>query len=377
MIDQRADTGAPSERQLGLLLACFHGRKTAGKARHDLSDALQAQGDELLDTNVLQVNEKHKANTHDPRKVLRETVAAGLVWGACGLAGADGLWSVLFWGAVGAVGGALFMYYSVHHLTKSELARLGSALPADSSALAIWVGTKDARRLLETGAIRKPSVASAAAIGADLSTRVFSGASDPVEVSPGSGDTLRTDDTVLSLVILRYPRPETAKQMGLKPPIETPLEVEMMIRSDADGHRHVSDPSLGVRAAAKSDALWWGGFGLVFGALAGAAGGGALLGLIEGGVWSAIVWGVVGLGVGALYGTVVLKSVSPRELKGVGSLAAPGTSIVVAWVDAQSPLTKDVLDAYSTAGSQRLVLNFNSGEAGAVLKPPDKLAMGA
>ena len=370
MSDPRADTGAPSDGQLGLLLACFRGRKTAGKARRTVETQVQAQGAELLDTVVLEIDGKHKATTHDPRNVLRTTVTVALVWGACGLLGANGLWSVLFWGAVGAVGALLFMYYSIHHLTKSELARIGSAFPPDSSALVIWAGTKDARRLLETVASRKPSVASAAAIGADLSTRVYSGASDPVDVSPGSEDGLRTDDTVLSLVMLRYPSPEAAKQMGLHPPIETPLEVGTMIRSDADGHRHVSDPSLGVRAAAKSDALWWGGFGLVFGGLAGAAGGGALLGLIEGGVLSAIVWGVVGLGVGALYGAVDLKAFSARSLKNVGSLAAPGTSIVVALVDAQSPLTKDVLDAYNTPGSQRLVLNFNGGEGGAVLEPP-------
>ena len=127
--------------------------------------------------------------------------------------------------------------------------------------------------------------------------------------------------------------------------------------------------TIGVKAAAKSDALWWAGFGLVFGALAGAAGGGALLGAIEGGVKSAIVWGIFGLGAGALYGAVVLRSVSPRRLTSVGSLAAPGTSIVVAWVDAQSPLTKDVLDSYSAPGSQQLVLNFCAGEGGVVLQP--------
>lgn len=364
----REDRGAPSDGQLGLLLACFNGRKTAGKARHSLSDKLRAQGDELLDLNVLEVDEKHKATTHDPRKVKWATVSAALVWGACGLAGANGVWSILFWGAVGAVGAVLFMYYSLRHLTKSELARIGSELPAQSSALAVWVGTTDARRLLEAAASSKPSGASAAAIGADLSTHVFSGAGDTVEVPPGSGDELRTDDTVLSLVLLRYPRPETAKQMVSQPPIETPLEVEMMIRSDADGRRHVSDPYFGVKAAAKSDALWWAGFGLVFGALAGAAGGGAALGLIEGGVRSAIVWGVVGLGAGALYGAVVLKAFSARSLKSVGSFAAPGTSIVMAWVDAQSPLTKDVLDAYSTPGSQRLLLNFKSDEHGVALE---------
>src|SRR5512132_717290 len=63
-----------------------------------------------------------------------------------------------------------------------------------------------------------------------------------------------------------------------------------------------------------------------------------------------------------LYGYVFLKSFSRRGLKSVGSFAAPGTSILMAWVDAASPLTDDVLDAYNTSGSRRLVLNFNSRE---------------
>ena len=366
-----ADTGASGHEQIGVLLACFDGRKTATKARRSLETQVRAQGDELLDTVVLEVDEKHKATTHDPRKVFRAIVTAGLVWGACGITGADGLWSVLFWGAVGAIGGGLFMHYSLRHLTKSELARVGSRLPAQSSALAIWAGTTDARRLLETATTQKPSVASVAAIGADLTTRVFSGPTDPVEVPPGAAD--KVDHTaVLSMVMLRYPSPEMAEKMASHPPVgddgaALPLEIEMMIRSDAGGHRHVSDPEFGAKAAAKSELLSWGGFGLVFGVLAGAAGGGALLGIIESGVSSAIVWGIVGLGVGVLYGLVVLKSFSPRRLKSVGSLAAPGTSILMAWVDAARPITESVLDAYGAPGSQRLLLNFNFNARGAVL----------
>jgi hypothetical protein len=40
----------------------------------------------------------------------------------------------------------------------------------------------------------------------------------------------------------------------------------------------------------------------------------------------------------------------------------------MAWVDRASPLTASALDAYAKPGSQRLVLNFNSGEGGAVLE---------
>jgi hypothetical protein len=156
--------------------------------------------------------------------------------------------------------------------------------------------------------------------------------------------------------------------MVRQPPADSVLEVEMMIRRDSDGSRHVSDPYFGVRALAKSDLLWWGGFGLVFGALGGAVGGGGVLGFIEDGVLEAIAWGILGLGAGALYGLVFGKAFSARRLKGIGSLLTPGTSLLMAWVDRASPLTASALDAYTTPGSQRLVLNFNSGEGGAVLE---------
>jgi hypothetical protein len=366
--DPGADAGAPSDGQLGLLLACFDGRKTAGKARRSLERQLRAQGDELLDTVVLEVDEKHKASVHDPRRIFWGTVSAALVWGACGMAGADGVWSVLFWGVVAAIGGVLILYYTLHHLTKTELASIGSGLPAQSSALVVSVATNHPRRLLEAVALQKPTAASVAALGADLTTHVFAGPADPVELAPGSADELRGDSTLVSMVVLRYPSPETAKQMVRQPPADSVLEVEMMIRRDSDGSRHVSDPYFGVRALAKSDLLWWGGFGLVLGALGGAVGGGGVLGFIEDGVLEAIVWGIVGLGVGALYGVVFGKAFSARRLKGIGSLLTPGTSLLLAWVDRASPLTASALDAYTTPGSQRLVLNFNSVEHGAVLE---------
>src|SRR5512132_1129018 len=74
--NSRPDTGTQDVAQLALLLACFDGRKTAAKARHNLDTQLQAQGDELLDTVVVEVDEKHKATTYDPRKLLWGTVSA-------------------------------------------------------------------------------------------------------------------------------------------------------------------------------------------------------------------------------------------------------------------------------------------------------------
>lgn len=48
--DARADTGAKRGSALGVLLDCFGGTKTAGKARRSLDAQLKAQGDALLDT---------------------------------------------------------------------------------------------------------------------------------------------------------------------------------------------------------------------------------------------------------------------------------------------------------------------------------------
>ena len=368
MSDPAAATTGGSDRQLALLLACFDGRKTAGTKRKGLEGRLRAQGDELLDTVVLEIDKNHKASVRDPRRILWGTVTVTIVWGLCGLTGAYGAWSVLFWGAVGAIGGLLFLYYTLHHLTKSDLASIGSALPPESSAVVTWVGTKDGRRLLDAVAVDTPSAASVAIIGADLTPHVYAGSADSAELPPRSGDQLRGESTVLSMVMLRYPSRETAKELALKPPADSVLEVEMTIRRDSDGSRHVSDPYFGVKAMAKSDLLWWGGFGLVFGAILGIAGGGGVLGFIEDGVLTAIAWAIVGLGVGALYGLVFGKAVSARRLKSVGSLLAPGSSILMAWVDAKSPLSDSTLDAYSRPGSQRLILNLNSSEHGAVFE---------
>jgi hypothetical protein len=355
--------------QPGFLLACFDGKHTAGKARRNLTDQLRAQGDKVLETGIVEVGENHKGSAHDPHFVLWGTLTATIVYGLCGFAGAYGAWSVIIWALVGAIGGWIFAYYYIRHVTKSELARICAGLPAQSSALAIWVVTDDARRVLETTATEAASVASIATIEADLTTHVFAGPANPVELPASSAGKIRDDDTtLLTLVMFRYAKPETAKQTAVHPPADSPLEVVAMIRNDANGHRRMSDPYLGVKAFAHSDMLWWGGFGLVVGALSGWAGGGGILGGTEQGVATAILWGLAGFGVGAIYGLIIVRTISQRGLKSVGSVLSPGTSILVAWVDAAHPLTESVLDEYTKPGSERLVLNFNTAAHGAVLE---------
>jgi len=50
------------------------------------------------------------------------------------------------------------------------------------------------------------------------------------------------------------------------------VQVEAVIWADSSGRRHVVDPSQGVAAWARRDAVSWGLFGVVVGALAGAFG---------------------------------------------------------------------------------------------------------
>jgi hypothetical protein len=142
----------------------------------------------------------------------------------------------------------LYAYVSEHILTKAELARIGTRLPAQSSALLFFAETIDPSRLLEATTNHAPSVVSAATIGDDLTTRVFAGPSDHL---------LPLDQrALLSMILFRYPETETAKQVASRiaansaQPANLP-DVELVIKTDRSGHRHVTDPSHGVAAWAK------------------------------------------------------------------------------------------------------------------------------
>jgi uncharacterized membrane protein len=364
-------TQATTKKQLGLLLACFDGHKTAGKARRSLDEQLRAQGNDLLDTVVLEVDAKHRASTHDPHRVLYGTLTPALMWGLFGLLlGSYGVASALIWAVLGAICGSLFNYFVIHHATKSDLVRIGSRLPAQSSALAMGVETPDPRRLLEAITSHQPSVASVVAIDDDLTASVFAGPTNLVEAPPSAADGPQGDDAaLLSMILLRYPSPETANQMATQmvggKGAPSPFEVELVIRSDPDGHRHVTDPEFGVAAAAKSDIVSWGGLGLVLGAIGGAISGGGVLGLLQGGLSTGIIWGLGGLAAGAVYGFAAGRVVSARSLKSVGPLLAPGTSMVVAWTG--EPIAEDALRPFITPESRQLVLRFNAVGSGAVL----------
>jgi hypothetical protein len=371
--DARADAGAKSGgRQLGVLLVCFDTLKAAGKIRHSLDAHLKAQGDALLDTVVLRVSAKHKVSLYDPRRVVQGTLTALLTWGLFGLV-AGGLKSLAIWAIIGAVCGGLWAYYTEHLLRKNELARIGARLPASSSALATFAETRDPRSLLKTTAAYSPTAASVAAIGDDLTARVFAGAADPIELPSGhAGGPLPPSQTSpLSMILLRYPDPGTARQIAARAAPKSkkdpgPVQVELVIRADRDGRRHVADPSQGVAAWGKSDLVSWGLFGVVVGALAGAFGGGGVHSLVSDAVVTGIGWAVFGLVAGALYGLWAGRAVSARRLKSLGPFVAPGTSMLVAWAD--GPLRQDTLGPLTAPGSQQLILRYNPVEGGAVLE---------
>ena len=372
--EARAGTGAGGGAQVGMLLECFSGDKAAGKARHGLDAQLKSQGDALLDTVVLQVNAKHKASVHDPRRVVQGTLTAALTWGLFGLV-AGGLKSLAIWAILGAVCGGLWAYYTEHLLRKDELARIGARLPASSSALFTVAETTDPRGLLKAAAAHGPATASVAAIGDDMTARVFAGTDFPVELPPGAeGAAIRPNpDALTSMILLRYPDAGTAGQVASratptskKAAAASPVQVELVIWVDSGGRRHVADPSQGVKAWAKSDLISWGLFGVVVGALAGAFGGGGVHAFVDNAVVTGIGWAVFGLAAGALYGLWAGRAVSARRLKGLRGLLVPGTSMLVAWAD--GPVSADIIGTLTAPGSQRLILRFNAIDGGAVLE---------
>ena len=83
----------------------------------------------------------------------------------------------------------------------------------------------------------------------------------------------------------------------------------------------------------KEDIIGWGVFGVAVGAITGFVGNGGILGSIESGVVTGVLWAIFGLFAGALYGLWAGRAVSARRLKGVGPLLPPDSSVILAWAD--------------------------------------------
>lgn len=363
-----------SARQVAVALLCFSGKKAASTHQDALEEGLRSAGDKVLETTVLQVTEKHKASVHDTRRVVVGTLTAGLTWGLFGLvAGTNKVESTVIWAVIGAICGGLYAYASEHVLTKSELERIGRSLAPNSSALLMYVETGDAARLLTTAAQYTPTVASVAAIDADLAPRVFSGTTTPVELPGGSSQGAPTvgGTSPLSMLLYRYPDPKAAAQVAKtvatrKSSANGAPQIELVIETDGNGHRRVTDPTRGTAAWARSDVISWGLFGVVFGAIAGAIGGGGFHGAVHGAVVTGVGWAVFGAVAGALYGLWAGRSISARRLKGVGSLLGNNTSAVLAWADGS--VRPDALEAFAAPRSKQLVLRFNPVAGGALLE---------
>lgn len=62
--------GDMSDRQVAVALFCFSDEHAAAKARKPLEHTLSAAGHAVLQTTILNVDAKHAASVHDPRRVL-------------------------------------------------------------------------------------------------------------------------------------------------------------------------------------------------------------------------------------------------------------------------------------------------------------------
>jgi hypothetical protein len=360
-----------SSRQLAVLLLCFDGPKSAAKARRPLETQLRSRGDDVVDTVVLQVDKKHRASVYDPRRVLAGTLTPTVTWALFGVVTGSDAVGVVISAVLGAVLGGLYAYFAEHILTKDQLTRIGARLPAHSSALLIFAETHDPRGQLKAAAGHAPRAASVAAIADDLTTDILADPIDPVEPSDGTATRAHSPDqqALLTMIVLRYPDPATARQVAARIAAgevgENAPRVELVSSVDRDGRRHVTDPSHGVSAWARSNVISWGGFGLFFGAVAGITGGGGILGLLGNALLTGLVWGVCGLVAGVLYGLWAGQAITGQKLKRLGPLVAPGTSMLLAWAD--GPVSGDTVDTLATPGSRRLVLRFNPVDDGAVL----------
>jgi uncharacterized membrane protein len=345
--------------RLCVLLVCFSGAKRASRVKSELGKGVRSGGGTLLDEVVLRVNGKGKAMVHDPRRTRAGALTSALTWGLFGLLASGGSWkSLVFWALIGAVCGGLYAYFTEHLLSRSQLTRIGRQLGPDTSALVIWAKAGDAERLLSATAPLHPETASVAAIADDLSAKIFSSADD--------GPPAAT--SVLSMVLLRYPG-EHAAQAALKAPPKadgTAPQVELVFESARSGKRRVIGPAKGVAATAKSDVLSWGLFGVAYGAIVGAVGNGGILSWIENGLVTGVLWAILGLGAGALYGLWAGRGVSARRLKGVGPLLPPDSSMILAWAD--GAVTERTIGALPTPDAETLALRFDSVARGAILE---------
>jgi uncharacterized membrane protein len=345
--------------QLEVLLACFDGHKRAGKSRRDLDRRIKERGATVLDEVVVRVNQSGNAQVYDPHRVVAGTLTSALTWGVFGLLASGGL-GLIVWGVLGTICGGGYAYVTEHLLTKTELRRMAKQLAPGSSALVAWIASTEVAEVLGCVSKFEPTSASIAAIGAD-----------PTAVVTRSDTTEATkSDALVSMLLVRYTGARTAQQVwteatGGKVNKDAPIQTELLVTVDANNKARVNSPTQGTRAMSKSDIISWGLFGVVFGAIAGVAGGGGILGFLEDGIVTGLAWAIFGLVAGALYGLWAGRGISARRLRGIGPLLAPDTSFVLAWAD--GAVTNDMVTPWTRPNSTHLALAFGAVDHGAVL----------
>lgn len=361
-------TGQPPDVRICVLLACFAGDKRASKIRRALGKRIRGHGDSIMDEVVLGVDPRRRSHLHDPRKTTAGALTAALTWGVFGLV-TGGLQGLGVWAVLGAICGGLFAIYGLHRFSKDERRRIGEHLPAGSSALAAFIKGPDPERILACAAPFGPVAASVAAIRSDLSARVWRAADASAGSRAGQAST-PPQATQLSMLMVRFTGERSARQAlaaagSAEDNRPDAPRVELVVEADEHGKRRVVDPTMGPAAAAKSDLVSWGGFGLIYGAIVGFAGNGGVLGALGGGLVTAIAWGLFGLAAGALFGLWANRSVSARRLKGIGPLVPPGSSLAVGWADGSAPAA--AVDGWLASGSERFHVRFVTGEHGLLL----------
>jgi uncharacterized membrane protein len=353
--------------RLCILLDCFAGHKRAAKVHDAIGKRIRASGDSILDEVILTVDRKRRLHLHYPRQAISGALTAGLTWGVFGLI-TGGVQGLGVWAIAGAICGGLYSYFGLSRLSKDQRKGIGEHLPADSSALAMWVKGSDPGRVLDAAAPIAPVAASVAAIGSDLSARVSQSANGAAD---GSGGALSR--TQLSMILVRFAGQHSARKAlaGASPASGNPADgpqAELVIEADERGKRRVIDPTMGPAAFAKSDIVSWGGFGLVFGVIVGFAGNGGVLGAAERGLVTGIAWGAFGVVAGALFGLTTGRRASARRLRGIGPLVPPSSSLAVGWAGSSVPLA--ATGDWLASGSQRLMVQYVASQDGLVQDVP-------
>lgn len=357
--------------RLCVLLACFAGKKRASQVRSELGKGFRSGGGALLDEVVLEVGGKGRARVYDPRRTLAGALTPALTWGLFGLLASGGSWkSLVIWALVGALCGGVWAYYTEHLLSRSELEHIGEQMGPDTSALAIWAEAADAEPLLSATAALQPTTASVAAIADDLSAEVHTAGT--ILGGDSARDTEEAGNpaigTLLSMLLFRYSGEHAARTAlaAARNSDGDPPQVELVFESAKSGKRRVISPTQGAAVMAKTDIAGWGVFGLVWGAIVGAAAHGGILSSIENGVVVGVLWAIFGLFAGALYGLWAGRGVSARRLKGIGPLLPPDSSAILAWADQAD--RENVMSALATRNAMQLELRFTRAEHGAVLE---------